>query len=275
MSFNIRVAEEQAVFICNSNFSCQCFCHGRIDEQPHSTGTDGEDDDVARRSDYFSSEVENDNSVSFIEESVEESLLEGEGIGGVVGRMHGQGDQESNEYALMGTVVLDRDQGDRASGDFLMSRQSTEQRGIEGIKDINCPLDCTGPSHFDGSAHTGAGVFGPLKSIHGPVFNPDGINLEVVLEPADFLTDCNRELMKLVPVGEQECIPLLTTINSSRTDIGVKRSCNAHISENTGQRKTVDMEGGGEPPYATDREKFLVPKISNSSSGVGKNPRKR
>ncbi|GAB2285441.1 hypothetical protein Dimus_019892 [Dionaea muscipula] len=37
LSFNIRVAEEQATFICNSDFQCQCICHS-LDKSMEGSG---------------------------------------------------------------------------------------------------------------------------------------------------------------------------------------------------------------------------------------------
>ncbi|GAB2281176.1 hypothetical protein Dimus_015779 [Dionaea muscipula] len=45
--FDIRVAEEQALFICNSDFRCGCTCHGWEDEQLQYAEEDEDDDDVA------------------------------------------------------------------------------------------------------------------------------------------------------------------------------------------------------------------------------------
>ncbi|GAB2270373.1 hypothetical protein Dimus_005276 [Dionaea muscipula] len=45
-STRLEFAEEQAVFICNSNFRCQCACHGKEIEQACSPRMNEEDDDV-------------------------------------------------------------------------------------------------------------------------------------------------------------------------------------------------------------------------------------
>ncbi|GAB2299886.1 hypothetical protein Dimus_033935 [Dionaea muscipula] len=61
-SFEIRVAEEQSVFICNSNFNCSCWCHRWEDEQLDSGSMGGEDDDVEHGLEDRNTEIEGDNS---------------------------------------------------------------------------------------------------------------------------------------------------------------------------------------------------------------------
>ncbi|GAB2292961.1 hypothetical protein Dimus_027185 [Dionaea muscipula] len=68
-SFQIRVAEEQAVFIGDSHFSCMCACHGLVDEQTSSAKSGGQDDDVEGRSDCNSLGPKEDGKFSFIAET--------------------------------------------------------------------------------------------------------------------------------------------------------------------------------------------------------------
>ncbi|GAB2295600.1 hypothetical protein Dimus_038367 [Dionaea muscipula] len=46
LNYRIRVSEEQAVFICYSDFRCGCVCHGRAGEQSSVRSSDKDDDDV-------------------------------------------------------------------------------------------------------------------------------------------------------------------------------------------------------------------------------------
>ncbi|GAB2276503.1 hypothetical protein Dimus_011225, partial [Dionaea muscipula] len=70
-SFVIRVAEEQVVFICNSNFSCQCSCYGKEDERVQSPKTNMEEDDVNDGEAARASHDGNDSWQSFIAETHE------------------------------------------------------------------------------------------------------------------------------------------------------------------------------------------------------------
>ncbi|GAB2266195.1 hypothetical protein Dimus_001219, partial [Dionaea muscipula] len=47
LNYLIRVSEEQAVFICSSDFSCGCICHGREEEQSSKRSLDKEDNNMA------------------------------------------------------------------------------------------------------------------------------------------------------------------------------------------------------------------------------------
>ncbi|GAB2290756.1 hypothetical protein Dimus_025029 [Dionaea muscipula] len=49
--FDVEKVKEQVVFICNSDFRCECPCHGGEDEQTHTPLWDGDDDNVAENED--------------------------------------------------------------------------------------------------------------------------------------------------------------------------------------------------------------------------------
>ncbi|GAB2269222.1 hypothetical protein Dimus_004150 [Dionaea muscipula] len=78
--FVIRIAEEQAVFICNSDFRCGCMCHVKEDEQSCTPVLAEEDDDVAGGGDGLHLDNSDDDLRSFITEIIESRgvILEGE-----------------------------------------------------------------------------------------------------------------------------------------------------------------------------------------------------
>ncbi|GAB2296721.1 hypothetical protein Dimus_030828 [Dionaea muscipula] len=96
-TFVIRIAEEHAIFICNSDFKYGGACHSREDEQMHSPLMDGDDDDVAEGGEDSLSGDRGIDSRSFIIESldVREENREGEGP------VHGPDKVETRGHVLI------------------------------------------------------------------------------------------------------------------------------------------------------------------------------
>ncbi|GAB2282959.1 hypothetical protein Dimus_039571 [Dionaea muscipula] len=212
-SFKIRVAEEQAVFICNSEFNCMCACHGVEDEQP------AEDEQTCsatqNRSNASAFNVVRGCS-SGSDDECGRSFIEDSLLGGGDSRCEGVVSRDLGEVEMRG-CELDRvesldggDLGHARSGGFIMGpdQQSRDVTGrlvghagssllphASGPGDlVLSPVTCTmGESSsraripvLDGEAlRSGLEPAGLVNGISEPVFNPNGINLRVVLNPDD------------------------------------------------------------------------------------------
>ncbi|GAB2293099.1 hypothetical protein Dimus_027312, partial [Dionaea muscipula] len=100
--FDIRVAEEHAVFICNSDFRCRCTCHEREDEQYLSTEVDEDGDDAARKEAERSLDDDSSDFVSFVADSQNDSCAprNGSANGNVDGFLQDSGCEETREPGL-------------------------------------------------------------------------------------------------------------------------------------------------------------------------------
>ncbi|GAB2302688.1 hypothetical protein Dimus_036685 [Dionaea muscipula] len=188
-SFIIRVAEEQAVFICNSNFSCGCACHGREDEQPHSPDLEEDDDDVERDTLPGDQQVgEGGSWDSFIAETqtVAGSRSEEKGIAWNLGEeeMRGCGDQVVSETES-GLVA----QGEREN---LLSLEERRGTGVDrcevrlgiGLGSALSHGSGSREASFINSKVNGPGLLRMFNPLSGQDFNTNGINLAVVLDIA-------------------------------------------------------------------------------------------
>ncbi|GAB2270782.1 hypothetical protein Dimus_005649 [Dionaea muscipula] len=185
----IRVAEEQAVFICNSDFRCGCICHGKEEEETPPPLPREDDDDVAGVGDAILSAEEDIDSRSFIAESQE--VGEENRVGD--GSAPGAGFEDSRGYALnyieedntathsletyLGLDRIHIDRAPRSLGeeDFRGSSLDLEPSGFGGLESMG-PKDPSGESQNP--------TVEPVNKsrLSGEmVFKPDGINLEVVL----------------------------------------------------------------------------------------------
>ncbi|GAB2274347.1 hypothetical protein Dimus_009111 [Dionaea muscipula] len=68
-SFAIRIVEEQAMFICNTDFKCGCICHGKEDKESYTSSKIDDGREVERAGSDAISGHEVSDSRSFIEES--------------------------------------------------------------------------------------------------------------------------------------------------------------------------------------------------------------
>ncbi|GAB2299977.1 hypothetical protein Dimus_034023 [Dionaea muscipula] len=172
--FDIRVVEDQVVFICNSDFRCGCLCHVREDEHTLSTNAEEDDDDVAGMEVDQPLEDDSSISVSVGADSQIDSCAPRDGI--AIGNAN-------------------------AGGDNLLEPLPVTGPG---------PIWPTSPAYeplVQDALHVDNRVLGiessyalPISYQHGPVFNPAGINLEVVL--GNPLVNSNRvphSLIEVVP----------------------------------------------------------------------------
>ncbi|GAB2290110.1 hypothetical protein Dimus_024398, partial [Dionaea muscipula] len=191
--FGIRVAEEQAVFICDDEVG-EVHEHtlGSEDEQKHSSKWNGGDDDVVEGGDGFLGNRDAD-SASFIEESHDEleNGKEGErsfqSVGGVdrEGLLQAQ-DMEvtTAEHPLQ---VLPSARADLVLRVIDDIREHTNQRQPQGVTH-GCGLGL----HAQGSVQeVGSDEGRPMSFQVGPYLNSSGINLEVVLGDGSGRTCCD------------------------------------------------------------------------------------
>ncbi|GAB2279522.1 hypothetical protein Dimus_014162 [Dionaea muscipula] len=78
--FDIRVVEEQAVFICNSDFRYGCLCHAQADEHTMPADEDEDGDDVEGKEADQSWEDVSSRSVSVVANSQFDNCAPGDGI---------------------------------------------------------------------------------------------------------------------------------------------------------------------------------------------------
>ncbi|GAB2295402.1 hypothetical protein Dimus_029573 [Dionaea muscipula] len=138
--YPIRVSEEQAVFICNSDFRCECTCYGKEDKETPSQLLSDEDDDVAEGGDVSLLDSEDMVSRSFIAETREagEEIIVGDRL--ALGEVF----EEPEGYSLT-----------------HMDRANSTAHHLE-----TCMQACAGQS---GNQNSGPGNAGPSRGLHcGP-----------------------------------------------------------------------------------------------------------
>ncbi|GAB2284299.1 hypothetical protein Dimus_018760 [Dionaea muscipula] len=198
--FVIRVTEEQAVFICNTDFRCGCSCHGREDEQIHFSEDTDEDDDEVRKEAERPLIDERIDSRSFIVQTPLESEVLGEGCGG--GLLQRPGGEEPGEHAMIVNVVEAhllaiqshvQDDGMQEALECGRLQRNELDDGPDPLSSTGyCPdLDLQPAMQGMGNIRDiEPGVIKPMSSHFGPIFNPTGINLEVVLRDSLDNTHC-------------------------------------------------------------------------------------
>ncbi|GAB2272481.1 hypothetical protein Dimus_007305 [Dionaea muscipula] len=202
MSFVIRVAEEQAVFICSSNFCCQCACHGKEDEQARLADLIEDDDDVEIGGRDRDSQIRYDSWHSFIADTQQEGVRERVGIRGSMSL----GEEEIMRGSSQ-LEVLNMNRGLVACASGLESQPSSDMimRGLREDGDVNNQMmvdkDVNSQLALCGTEQVSGHIFGPdsqriLRYLSGPVFNVEGINLEVVLGSGDKEKCFNNSLIR-------------------------------------------------------------------------------
>ncbi|GAB2271388.1 hypothetical protein Dimus_006227, partial [Dionaea muscipula] len=160
-SFIIRVAEEQATFICNSDFTCGCLCHRGEDEQSRSDSTSVDGDDVEEGINGRNSGSRDDCS----------RLL----ITGSPNVTDGNHDKERNTYSL--------GEGEMRGFVLAADEEMNQQVGLD-LGEIGGSEISGGELTLYNEALVGRnGARPPIGPMSGPVFNTRGINLEVMLSP--------------------------------------------------------------------------------------------
>ncbi|GAB2284440.1 hypothetical protein Dimus_018893 [Dionaea muscipula] len=172
-SYGIRIAEEQAVFIYNSDFRCGCACHGPEDEQaqPLLSNVDDDDDDGSESGDVCSSGDDEFNSVSFIAETQEARDDNREG---------GEPPQESGG-AQTREIVLFQDKevgvGPLLVDEYHSTIADLEMRMADGCRETLDQEQIQNGSHDSGLAlyrqDAGPDVVRPTRFQAGPFFNPN------------------------------------------------------------------------------------------------------
>ncbi|GAB2280951.1 Serine/arginine-rich splicing factor 12 [Dionaea muscipula] len=230
---------EHAVFICNSDFRCGCTCHGREDEQLHSSEVAEEDDDVAGEAAGRSLEDDRSTSVSFISKSQGISPTHRDGSG--EGVLQGAGCEEPRKSAMPGLF---------------------HATGLGPIRPMSIS---TGPVlqpalHTKGSIQDlETGSCRPTNQHLGPVFNPAGINLEVELGNALVISNCELPRLRydaphvdrfhgwtnLSPddrqSGEKRGGLLRSAPSPARTELGTRMTAE-HITEAEERAQTVTVD---------------------------------
>ncbi|GAB2289630.1 hypothetical protein Dimus_023938, partial [Dionaea muscipula] len=178
-SFVIRVAEEQSVFICNSDFNRGYLCHKGDDEQSAPGSLRRENDDVEHGTQDNNTEVEGDNP---------QLLLAGsrDNIDDIYGRDRGS---KSLEEIEMRGFTLETELGTQGSQEGVSGAAVVSGIGGDELVTFDGPQEDNGSVGggviaFVGPQVDRAGLKRPFSSLSGPVMNMEGINLEVVLGPA-------------------------------------------------------------------------------------------
>ncbi|GAB2273295.1 Serine arginine-rich splicing factor 2 [Dionaea muscipula] len=224
--FNIRIVEEQVVFICNTDFRCGCACHAREDEETNLPLADEDEDDVAGAGNDVFLGSDDIVSRSFIEDTQEErdGDREGDGSSQGLGSVEIRGiNVLYNEKVITasplpithpqvcGGLGASQDHGLGCDGslghqDFglglALGFANTEWTGLsrglgnDNLRSLSLDaglidhrgLDSVGLRDLCGDVQIS--LIGPVDQLsheRGPVFNPEGINLEEVLHPGDCL----------------------------------------------------------------------------------------
>ncbi|GAB2270322.1 hypothetical protein Dimus_005225 [Dionaea muscipula] len=177
-SFVIRVAEEQSVFKCNSDFNCSFLCHKGEDEQTEPGHSSREDDDVEHCLNEGNTDVELDNSQLLITGSRDN-------INSTIGRERKSkslGEDEMRGFMLESALETQRSQGEE-NGEAVDSRNNgSELIACDGPNDGNEKVGGELVT-YDRSQEDRDGLKRPFSSLVGPIMNREGINLEVVLGP--------------------------------------------------------------------------------------------
>ncbi|GAB2273971.1 hypothetical protein Dimus_008741 [Dionaea muscipula] len=125
--YSIRVAEEQAVFICNLDFRCGCTCHGKEDEGALSQVPSDDDDDVAEDGEASSLNRGDIDSRSFIAETQE------------VGEENGVGDESVQGAAIEASRGYDLIPFDDVNPETRHLETSTQARARQNGSQISGP----------------------------------------------------------------------------------------------------------------------------------------
>ncbi|GAB2293937.1 hypothetical protein Dimus_028151 [Dionaea muscipula] len=262
-SFVIRVAEEQAVFICNSNFNCQCACHGVGKDQTQSSGANEEDDDVEDGEGNKASDDGNDSWQSFIAETQTEGDEERTGARAAIDlgevEMRGSGQLMAwNEELNLGTRILGIDP---------LRVSSEEQRVVDKGKEGNGQAD---EGIQEAGLAIGPGLQNQLMNCSGPVFNRSGICLEVVLDSEEKEEGCNNDIGKELQ-KRADCGPTIPGEDSAGTLYNQYRQSLSVTNQRSsaGVRILQIQQSNGEL-VGNDEVELVLP-----NSEERENPRKR
>ncbi|GAB2274971.1 hypothetical protein Dimus_009739 [Dionaea muscipula] len=175
-SFVIKIAEEQSVFICNTDFRCSCICHGKEDNESFTSSKNDDDREFeragsdaisghegARYKDFRGPEAIHNEGAIMVTPS-QFTNLEGCDEGGY---------RQEDESGCNSLVQRGRPGGNSVSL-ILPQPQSTFQGGGLDIR-------------LQGTSKPAGLKAGRPMSIMGSLSDPNGINLEVVLCPKVFL----------------------------------------------------------------------------------------
>ncbi|GAB2297113.1 hypothetical protein Dimus_031212 [Dionaea muscipula] len=250
IQYIIRIAEEQVVFICNSDFRCECTCHDREDEQTHFSEAVEEDDDEAGIEDNRSLVDGSNDSRSFIDETPIDSCEHGEGTGDEF--LQRPGYEESGVHDMTADVVkahlLGNQTHDHEGVLLLGAAESGYPQG--SLKDDGLgPLGPTGHcanlvlqptvQALGNIKDFEPGPIRPMSCHFGLVFNNTGNNLEVVLE--DILVNNTSEFPRnmsadFFPGKLHHGIRLF----SAGSQIGKERRQQPPFSDNTACMEVAD-----------------------------------
>ncbi|GAB2287589.1 hypothetical protein Dimus_021962 [Dionaea muscipula] len=227
LPFVIKIAEEQDVFICNSDFSCMCICHEKEDEQTPLSRTPREDDDVAGGSNYIVSRSGELNSISFITETQEEDGVSRDGDRSIGVSGNEELGRHSSGIHVLREVVHIRDHEREANS--LVDGAGGDVRHFHS----RLTLQEIGPVSPE-----------PKRVSFGPILNLDGINLEVVLDPWVILKSYTNEHIRVIE-GNQICNPNNESLDFSGKGIREKVIQTARNSEISVSRKFAGLRSTG------------------------------